>query len=132
MRTLRAAFLTIGWVTILGGCDSALGDMAIHDLEPRAGASAGEQPVRIVGTGFRPDVGYTVYFGAARAQQVTIFDDTQLLVVTPEHEPGAVDVVIAADNGPAFRVVQGFTFNDQGGGVMEHVGESETGGAERY
>ena len=42
--------------------------------------------------------------------------------------------MIAADNGPAYRVANGFTFEEQGGNVMEQVGEgAATGhGAERF
>lgn len=133
-RKLGATLAVIGWVGLLG-CDAAAGggDLAVHNIEPRAGATAGEQPVRITGTNFRQDIGYTVYFGAIRAPQVTIMDDTTLLVATPQHDPGAVDVVVAADNGPAFRIVSGFNFSEQGGNVMEQVGEPGAAqGEERF
>lgn len=135
MRRLGARLAVIGWVGILANaCDpTGGGELAVHDIEPRAGATAGEQPVRITGANFRQDIGYTVYFGATRAPQVTIMDDTTLVVATPQHDSGAVDVVIAADNGPAFRIVQGFSFNDQGGNVMEQVGEPGAAqGEERF
>lgn len=115
------------------GCESGDGgELTVLNLEPRAGASQGEQPVRIAGANFRQDIGYTVYFGAKRATQVTIMDDTTLLVATPSHDPGAVDVVVAADDGPAFRIVSGFTYNDQGGNVMEQMGETAGRPSERY
>lgn len=132
-RKLGAALALLGWVGIAGGCETAAGgEMAILNLEPRAGASSGEQPVRISGANFRQDIGYTVYFGPTRATQVTIMDDTTLLVATPPRDPGAVDVVIAADDGPAYRIVSGFTYNDQGGNVMEQVGEGGGAAEERY
>ena len=128
-----AALVLLGWVGIASGCETATGgEMAILNLEPRAGASSGEQPVRISGANFRQDIGYTVYFGATRALQVTIMDDTTLVVATPSHDPGAVDVVIASDDGPAYRIVNGFTYNDQGGNVMEQVGEGAGQAEERY
>jgi hypothetical protein len=112
----------------LAGCGAgAGGELVVTNLEPRVGATQGEQPVRVVGSNFRQDIGYTVYFGAKRATQVTIMDDSTLLVATPQHESGAVDVVIAADDGPAFRIVNGFTYADQGGNVMEQV-HGEAGG----
>ena len=135
MRRLGATLAVIGWVgTFATACEGAAGgDLAVFNIEPRAGATAGEQPVRITGANFRQDIGYTVYFGATRAPQVTIMDDTTLLVATPQHDQGAVDVVVAADNGPAFRIVQGFSFSDQGGNVMEQVGEpGATQGEERF
>lgn len=130
--TVGALLVALGWVGLFGCEGGAGGEMAILNLEPRAGATQGEQPVRITGSNFRQDIGYTVYFGATRAPQVTIMDDTTLLVATPAHDPGAVDVVVSADDGPAYRVVSGFTFNDQSGGVMEQVGETGARGEERY
>lgn len=137
--TLGATLAVIGWVGLFGSalvaCDegAAGGDLSVHNIEPRAGATAGQQPVRITGSNFRQDIGYTVYFGATRAGQVTIMDDTTLLVATPQHDPGQVDVVVAADNGPAFRIVQGFAFSEQGGNVMEQVGEpGASQGEERF
>lgn len=136
-RVFRATLVLVGWVGIvttgLAGCEGGEGgELAVLNLEPRAGASQGEQPVRISGANFRQDIGYTVYFGATRATQVTIMDDTTLIVATPSHDPGAVDVVIAADDGPAYRIVNGFTYNDQGGNVMEQVGEGGAAAEERY
>lgn len=106
--------------------------MSILNVEPRAGASAGEQRVRITGTSFRQDIGYAVYFGAQRAPQVTIMDDTTLLVSTPQSDPGQVDIVVTAENGPAFRIHDAFTFSEQGGNVMEQVGETRSQGSERF
>ena len=74
----------------------------------------------------------TFYFGALRASSVTILDTNTLVVVTPEHVSGPVDVVVVAENGPAFRVTQAFTFADQGGNVMEQVGGSTRTGQERF
>ncbi len=130
MRTCTG--MVFGLCFGLMGCESGGGELAVLNVEPRAGASQGEQSVRIAGANFRQDIGYTVYFGAERATQVTIMDDTTLLVATPSHEPGPVDVVVAADDGPAFRIVNGFTFNDQSGNVMEQMGETAGRPSERY
>lgn len=128
-----ATLVLLVWVLVaITGCETAGGDLSVHNLEPRAGATQGEQPVRITGANFRQDIGYTVYFGAKRAGQVTIMDDATLVVATPAHDPGSVDVVVAADDGPAFRIVNGFTYNDQGGNVMEQVGEGQGRATERF
>ncbi|MDW8247588.1 MAG: IPT/TIG domain-containing protein [Sandaracinaceae bacterium] len=109
------------------GCGSkeGQGKMEVWDIQPRAGATSGDQPVRILGKHFRQDIGYIVYFGAVRATSVTILDPSTLLVVTPQHEPGPVDVVVVAENGPAFRIQQGYTFAEQGGNVLEQVGQPQ-------
>ena len=134
LRRPRATLALLASIVLSSCGATGGGDPAIFDLQPRAGATAGEQPVVISGANFRQDIGYTVYFGATRAQQVTIMDDTQLLVATPQHDPGRCDVFVAADNGPAFRIADAFEFTEQGGNVMEHVGEGSagTGGPERF
>lgn len=110
------------------------GDLEILNIDPRAGATAGEQPIRIIGNNFRRDISYTVYFGNRASTRSTILDDHTLLVATPTvEESGPVDVIVAADNGPAFRIRQGFRFEDMGGNVMENVGSATSGqGQERF
>lgn len=145
VRKLRSTLVSLGRVSALAvaalaapalsGCEAAEGgDPAVLNIEPRAGATAGEQPVRITGANFRQDIGYSVYFGATRAPQVTIIDPQTLLVATPQHDAGRVDVVVAADSGPAFRIRGGFEFTEQGGNVMEQVGSGagQGQGAERF
>jgi IPT/TIG domain len=95
-------------------CGDEGGDLAITDVDPRTGGLAGEQPVRILGANFRPDIGYRVYFGERRATSVTVIDEETLLATTPEREESArVDVTILADNGPAFRVAQAYEYREQ-------------------
>jgi hypothetical protein len=130
-RSLGAAVALLGWVGSFGlglaGCESgAGGELAVLNLEPRTGITQGSQAVRITGSNFRQDIGYTVYFGANRASQVTIMDDSTLLVATPSHDPGPVDVVIASDDGPAYRIVDGFTY--AAAGAAPAAGEA----AERF
>lgn len=114
--------------------ESAGGDLEILNIDPRAGATAGEQPIRIIGNNFRRDISYTVYFGTKASQRSTILDDHTLLVATPTvDEAGPVDVIVAADNGPAFRIREGFRFEEMGGNVMENVGSTSSGqGQERF
>lgn len=132
MRRMIPALLVLA-SPILASCgDPASEPMAVFDLNPRAGSIAGEQPVQVIGTGFRNDVGYTVYFGSERATSVTIIDPNTLLVVTPAHDAGRVNVVVAADDGPAYRIVEGFEFADTSGNVYEHMGEGGGGGGERF
>lgn len=141
MRTLHTArligvlfALTIfaGGVVACGGEEG--GDLEVTNIDPRAGATAGEQAVKVSGNNFRPDISYTVYFGNKRSERSTLLDDHTLLVATPSaDEAGAVDVIVAADNGPAFRIVNGFRYEEMGGNIMENVGSSTSGqGTERF
>jgi hypothetical protein len=130
---MRALGVTLGLsvgAAGLSACGSESGgELVVTNIDPRAGATAGDQPVRIIGSNFRQDIGYTVYFGAKRSERATILDEHTLVVATPHMDtPGPVDVIVAADNGPAFKIVQGFRFEDMGGNVMEQVGGQNTTG----
>jgi IPT/TIG domain len=101
----------------VAGCKSGGGEMAILDMEPRTGGTQGDQFIKFVGQNFRRDIGYTVYFGTKKANQVTIVDTQTLLAVTPSGvDPGTVDVMIRADDGNAFRLPQAFKFEQAAGG----------------
>jgi hypothetical protein len=107
----------------LAGCDSKGGDVAILDIDPKVGATQGDQYVKILGKNFRQDIGYTVYFGTKKSAQVTIVDPETLLATTPTGaKVGPVDVLIRADDGNAFRIPQGFKFEEMGGSVVEGLG----------
>jgi IPT/TIG domain len=113
----------VGWLACgAAGCKSG-GEMAILDIDPKVGATIGDQYVKIVGQNFRQDIGYTVYFGTKKSGQVTIVDPQTLLATTPSGlKAGAVDVMIRADDGNAFRLPQGFKFEEMGGSVVEGLG----------
>src|SRR5512139_157713 len=122
-RIRRIGGLVILFATLaLAGCNKG-GEVEIRSIDPAVGALQGEQPVRIGGKNFRSDIGYTVYFGNQRARSVTILDESTLLAVTPSREAaGAVDVTIRADDGPAFRIANGYQYQDMGGNVVEQLG----------
>jgi hypothetical protein len=132
MRRSLPALLLLAAPVVVSCGDPASEPLAVYDLTPRGGSIAGEQPVQIIGTGFRNDVGYTVYFGSERATAAQVVDPNTLLVVTPAHDAGRVNVVVAADDGPAFRIADGFEFADTSGNVYEHMGEGGGGGEERF
>lgn len=115
-------------------CGGEGGELEILNIDPRAGATAGEQTVKISGNNFRRDISYTVYFGTKASERSTIMDDHTLVVATPgSDEAGPVDVIVAADNGPAFRIREGFRYEDMAGNIMENVGSSTSGqGEERF
>jgi hypothetical protein len=132
MNRARSIAFGLALGGMLLGCEGEpTGPMEIYDINPRRGTSAGEQAVQIVGANFRPDLGYMVYFGSERAGQVTILDPHTLLVATPAHDVGTVDVVVAADDGPAYRIVGGFSFDEGAGGTYEDLGETGSSG-ERF
>jgi len=133
-KTLILVLAGVAVAITLTACGGGGGDLEILNIDPRAGATAGEQPVQIVGNNFRSDIGYTVYFGTKSSSRSTIIDEHHLLVATPSaDEAGTVDVIVAADNGPAFRIRGGFNYQDMGGNIMENVGSATSGqGEERF
>ncbi len=108
---------------LLGGCEGD-GKMTVTGINPPAGHIAGEQTVQILGKHFRPEIGYAVYFGNAKASAVSIRNPEMLIVTTPQHEAGAVDVTVRADDGNAFRMKQAFKYENMGGNVVEGLGEN--------
>lgn len=131
-RRSLASQLTRWGGTLLLGAAAALGTVACGDdngelqilrIDPQAGAIQGQQRVTIQGRNFRPDIGYTVYFGAQRGTKVSLIDPNTLQVETPSvPAPVNVDIVVRADDGPAFRIAEGYHYVDQSGNVMEQVG----------
>ncbi len=123
-RTVFIGLASIVTGALLSACESG-GDMTILDITPKVGHTQGEQPVRILGKNFRQDIGYTIYFGTKKTSSVTIRDPETMEVVTPAGmDKGEVDIMIRADDGNAFRIVQAFTFEDLGGNVVQGLGTS--------
>lgn len=118
--SLTAAFLATFLTT---ACDAG-GEMTITGINPRAGHIAGDQKVEIQGKNFRTDIGYTVYFGTAKARNVTIRGTDSLVVTTPSGSVGTTDVTVRADDGNAFLLKQAFTYEDMAGSVVEGLGET--------
>jgi IPT/TIG domain len=105
------------------GCEDD-GQMTVVGLNPRAGHIAGDQTVEVQGKHFRTDIGYTVYFGNAKAKAVTIRSSESIVVTTPQNPVGTVDVTLRADDGNAFLLKQAFKYEDMGGSVVEGIGET--------
>jgi hypothetical protein len=110
----------------LGACTKDPKDVVINveSLDPEHGGVQGDQPVTFHGD-FRTDIGYTVYFGTARADHVSVRSDSELVALAPHVEhPGKVDVIVIADTGPGFRLKEAFLYQEAGGNIMEHVGSA--------
>ncbi|MDD9971018.1 MAG: IPT/TIG domain-containing protein [Myxococcales bacterium] len=119
--------LLVGLLGSAFACEGG-GEMAILDVDPKVGHTQGDQYVKILGQNFRQDIGYTVYFGTKKSKQVTILDPETILVSTPTGmDVGAVDIMIRADDGNAWRIAEGFKFEDMGGSVVEGIGAGATG-----
>ncbi|MCA9531287.1 MAG: IPT/TIG domain-containing protein [Myxococcales bacterium] len=128
MRPTLFLAVVVAALVWLGGCDrpAAPAQPTVRAIDPAVGPLSGRQPVQIVGRGFRPDLGYTVYFGAQRAPQVTLRNPSTLVVLTPVADhAGTVDVIVQSDDGDAWRIVDGYRYADFGGNVLEHLGTGD-------
>jgi hypothetical protein len=115
LAILSALLCSTVFIGIGCGEEGGGGDLAILNIDPRNGPLTG-QNVKIVGTNFRTDIGYTVYFGNKQAESVTILNPETLALIAPQRdEAGEVDVTIRADDGAAFRIVKGFRYVDMAG-----------------
>src|SRR4051794_27974288 len=107
---------------LASGCESS-GAMEVTGINPRTGHIAGEQTVEITGKHFRTDIGYSVYFGNAKAKAVSIRGPESLGVSTPSGAVGTVDVTVRADDGNSFLLKQAFKYEDMGGSVVDGLGK---------
>lgn len=117
----RAAWISIVAASMLvaPACTKRSSEMQILRVEPDFGGLFGGKRIRIIGKNLRLDIGYTVYFGKRQAPHVTIKNTETLVAISPKAEsPGLVDLTIRADNGPAFRIKQGFEYIDQAGVLL--------------
>jgi hypothetical protein len=124
LRSMGAGSLTAAFFSVACAACAGDGQMAVTGINPRAGHLAGDQKVEIQGKNFRSDIGYTVYFGNAKAKGVTIRGGESLVVTTPSGEVGPTDITVRADDGNAFRLKQAFTYEDMGGSVVEGLGQT--------
>lgn len=90
------------------GCNE---EFAIRDISPETGVLGGGEPVEILGSGFNPNLGLSVYFGNEKAPNVVVSSKNKLIVQTPSsREPQAVDVRIATDDGKEYLLRRAFRY----------------------
>jgi hypothetical protein len=121
-RLTRGSTLLFAAFSLLS-CEGSK-EMQVTGINPKTGHIAGDQTVEIQGKNFRTDIGYTVYFGTARATAVSIRSSEALVVSTPAGQQGPVDVTLRSDDGNAFLVKQGFRYEDMAGSVVEGLGKT--------
>lgn len=127
-RISRSRWVLMGLIAAtlaLFACSGRDAPMKLTGLDPDFGPLEGGQTVAIKGSGLRLDIGYSVHFGKRPSPRVSMADTGTLLAVTPDHPvPGAVDVLIRADNGAAFQLKGAFTYKDQSGNLLRDMGKT--------
>jgi hypothetical protein len=105
----RYATIFIGLVfCVCVGCKE---EFAIRDISPATGVLGGGEPVEILGSGFSPNLGLSVYFGNEKAPNVVVSSENKMIVHTPSsREPTTVDVRIATDDGKEYLLRRAFRY----------------------
>jgi hypothetical protein len=86
-------------LVLSAACDDTPGrptGLSVSSLSPNTGETTGATRVTLAGVGFRS--GATVSFGGVAAN-ATVTDSTRIVVSTPAHAAGLVDVVVTNPNG---------------------------------
>jgi hypothetical protein len=100
------------------GCDKSL---SFKDVSPKTGNMSGGEPLEIIGSGFDASMGFQVYVGTNKVDNVQVRGDDRLVVTTPPSAvKGAVDIIVALDNGEEYRIPGVFSYVDKsaaGGGM---------------
>lgn len=98
-------------------------EFGIKDVSPEVGVLAGGEPVEIIGSGFDPNIGFSVYFGMEKAENVVVSSSNKLIVTTPSSaEAKSVDVRIATDDGKEFLLKNAFRYVAKSGMDIRDLG----------
>jgi hypothetical protein len=90
--------------------DAAVDAVTVTGINPAFDTSAGGTTVTITGTGF--SAGSQVKFGDVPAEKVDVASGTQLMVTTPKHPAGTVDVEVTTSSGTKASSSGAFTYKD--------------------
>lgn len=82
--------------------------LSITAVEPEVGLAAGGMPVLVRGTGFT--AGVTVTFDTTAGTNVEIIDSTHLVVTTPAHAVGMVNVTVTDTAGETNTLTNGYGY----------------------
>jgi hypothetical protein len=115
----RALGITISvavW-TLIAACTTKGGPVKVDTVEPPQGTTAGGDEISLVGSGFQPGKTQAeVRFGHRKCENVTIASTSKIRVVTPPNEKGPVDVSVMFDDGPSFKIPNGFRYVEPSAG----------------
>ncbi len=90
------------------GCEEGF---TIKKISPPIGVIAGGEPIDILGSGFKADMGISVYFGNEKVDNVVIRSTKKMTISSPGSDgPGPVNVRIAHDDGKGLLLKDAFTY----------------------
>lgn len=86
-------------------------EMHLDSLKPASGQMAGNETVEIRGSGFKQDMGVTVYFGTERCPTAFVEGSNKLVVTTPPYGKSTlVDVRVISDDGEEVILRKAFKY----------------------
>ncbi|HUT78767.1 MAG TPA: IPT/TIG domain-containing protein, partial [Polyangia bacterium] len=93
---------------VCGGCEQ---EFSVKKVSPAVGVIGGGEPVDILGSGFQPGMGITIYFGTTRVEKVVVRGSEKITVNTPSaNEAKVVDVRVVTDDGKEFVLRDAFRY----------------------
>lgn len=117
MKRVLGITISVAIWTLIAACTSKGGPAKVDTVEPPQGTTAGGDEISIVGSGFQPGKTQAeVKFGHRKSESVTIASTTKIRVVTPPNEKGPVDVSVMFDDGPSFKIPNGFRYVEPSAG----------------
>ena len=117
MKRVLGITISVAVWTLIAACTQRGGPAKVDTIEPPQGTTAGGDEVSIVGAGFQPGKTQAeVKFGHRKSENVTIASTTKIRVVTPPNEKGPVDVQVMFDDGPSFKIANGFRYVEPSAG----------------
>lgn len=107
-RNVVAVTLAVLCILAVTGCKKG---MHLEDLKPASGLMAGNETVEIRGSGFKKDMGVTVYFGTARCPTAFVEGSKKIVVTTPPYSKSTVvDVRVISDDGEEIILRKAFKY----------------------
>lgn len=121
MKRILAVFGAIALLCALLGCES---EFKVRRVSPAVGVLAGGEPIDILGSGFSPGLGITVYFGSTKADNVVVRSPEKMTVTSPSNDgPGKVNVRIITDDGKEFVLKEAFQYVRKGAMDIRDLGQ---------
>ena len=119
-NTISIAFIIFA-ICAASGCKKELG---VTGISPPVGMMRGGEPVKIIGSGFSPDMGITIYFGNTKADNVVVRGTDVITVTTPStSKDGSVDIRILMDSGQEFVLRRAFKYLEKTSMDIRDIGE---------
>lgn len=107
-HTVPATVLAVLALLAFSGCK---GSMHLKSLKPGSGVMAGNETVEIRGSGFKKDMGVTVYFGTERCPTAFVEGSRKIVITTPTyHKSTLVDVRVISDDGEEIILRKAFKY----------------------